>query len=199
MPRIVHFAMAERLAEALVIRPNALAFNVLAWDWNAATFDGFGVRRGVADAVHQGHLLASALLAAGLSPGRIQLIGHSAGGLVATSAAWDLSARHGRPVAQLTLLEPAAFYHDTIFDRLAAGSLAPRVENYWSPGPSAYGRAVTHAGVENCKVVGPSPYFGVFCPLRSDHLSLVRWYADTIADPSRPGGFNASLLLVSSP
>src|SRR4051794_16448206 len=87
MPRTVHFAMAECLADALAKRPNAPAFNLLAWDWNAATFEGLSVRRNVDASVQQGHRLASALMAAGLPPSRIHLIGHSAGSLVATSAA----------------------------------------------------------------------------------------------------------------
>lgn len=199
MPRTVHFGMAQCLADALAKRPNTPPFNLLEWDWNAATFEGLSVRRNVDASVHQGHGLASALLASGLDPSRIHLIGHSAGGLVATSAAWDFLHRFGRPVAHLTLLEPAAFYHSTIFDQLAAGSLAPRVENYWSHGPSAYGREVPHAGVINHKFAGPTPYLGVVCPLRSDHLSVVRWYCDTIADPRLPCGFNASLLLAAGP
>lgn len=199
MPRTVHFEMARRIAEALARRPGAPPFNALGWDWNAATFDHWQARRNVEDAVAQGHLLASALLAAGLAPGRVHLVGHSAGGLVAASAAWDLRHRYGLPVAQLTLLEPAAFYHDTLFGRLAAGTLATRVENYWSPGPSGFGRAVPHAGVANYEVAGPTPYFGVVCPLRSNHLAVVDWYAGTIADPARPGGFNTSLLLAAGP
>ncbi|WP_435016946.1 alpha/beta fold hydrolase [Tundrisphaera sp. TA3] len=195
MPRTVHFTMAERLADGLNRRGLSNQVNLLAWDWNAATFDSLSVRSNVEDAVGQGHLLAAALIRAGVAPSRTHLIGHSAGGLVATSAAWDFATLYGQHAAQLTLLEPAAFYHDVIFGRLSAGSLASRVENYWSPGPSAFGREVAQAGVQNHRVAGPTPFVGVVCPLRSNHLSLVRWYADSIADPNQPAGFNASLLL----
>lgn len=200
MPRTVHFTMAGSLAQALGQRPGSAPgrFNVLAWDWNAATFDHWRARRNIDDAVAQGPRLAAALLGSGLDPARVHLIGHSAGGLVATSAARELALRYGRPVAQLTLLEPAAFYHDTVFDALRAGSLAPRVENYWSPGPSGFGQAAPRPGVANYQVPGPTPYFGVVCPLRSSHLALVDWYVASAADPGRPGGFNTSVLLLAA-
>src|SRR4051812_4229035 len=36
LPGVVHFAIAEQLAQALIRRAGP-AFNILAWDWNAAT------------------------------------------------------------------------------------------------------------------------------------------------------------------
>jgi len=195
--RIVHFGMAEQLA-ASIARRGGPPSNVLGWDWNAATFDSLRPGVNSENAVRQGHALAASLLASGLDPARTHLIGQSAGGMVATSAAWVFAARQGRPVAQLTLLDPATFYHEVIFERLNAGALAPLVENYWSPGPSAFGREVRLPGVRDVRIDGRAPISGVLCPLRSDHLSLVTWYLGTAEDPTRPMGYNSSRLLSGS-
>jgi pimeloyl-ACP methyl ester carboxylesterase len=197
LPWMVHFGMAERLAESLQ-RRGGPAFNVLEWDWNAATFESLRTSTNTAAAISQGQLLAWSLWQSGLDPARIHLIGHSAGGIVATSAA-EFFARHlGRPASQLTLIDPAAYYHSYIFDQMAAGSLCPVVENYWAPGPSAYGRHVPLPGVRNYKIDGPASFAGVICPLRSDHLFLVRWYLRTIEHPETPCGFNTSRLLTDT-
>lgn len=193
MPRVVRFSMADRFAESFH-RRGGPPFNLLGWDWNAATFDNISPKANAEAAVRQGQALASALWFGAIDPGRTHLIGHSAGGMVVTSAARDLALGRGRPVAQLTLLDPATLYHSVIFERLAAGSLSPRVENFWSPGPSAFGREVALPGVQNIRVDGPASYAGLLCPLRSDHLFIVRWYLDTVADGRRPWGFNTSVL-----
>ncbi len=103
----------------------------------------------------------------------------------------------GQPLAQLTLLEPAILYHTLVFERLRAGSAALRVENYWTPGPSGYGCEVAHAGVWNVRVAGPTPNFGVICPLHSSHLFIVEWYIATAEGRACFSGFNTSLLLRS--
>ncbi len=193
-PHIVHFTMAERFAESLA-RRGGPPFNLLAWEWNAATFDDPRPRVNSANAVRQGQALALNLRQAGIDPARTHLIGHSAGGMVVTSAAHVFAKSQGRPVAQLTLLDPATFYHEVIFERLEAGALAPRVENYWSPGPSAYGKEVQLAGVLNYRVVGTASYGGVIFPLRSDHISIVGWYLGSVEDPGLSWGFNTSGLL----
>lgn len=192
-PRLVHFTMAERVAESLA-RRGAPPCNVLGWDWNAATVESLRASPNTEAAVRQGPMLAGTLWAAGVDPARTHLIGHSSGGLVATSAARVFARGLGRPVAHLTLLEPAAFYHSILFERLEAGSLAPVVENYWSPGPSAYGREVRSPGVWNVRIDGPASYVGVVNPLRSDHLYVVRWYLETIERPGHPWGFNRSVV-----
>jgi pimeloyl-ACP methyl ester carboxylesterase len=198
VPRLVHFTMAERLAEAVRARAGD-GLNVLAWDWNAATFESAHPRVNRASTIHQGCLLAAALRGAGVSPGRTHLIGHSAGGIVAASAARALALGCGEGVAQLTFLDPASAYHDVIFRNLAAGSLARRVENYWVPGPSAYGREVRHANVQNTRVPVPSHLFGLLSPVHSGHLYVVRWYVRTVDNPAHPAGFNTSLLLLQEP
>ena len=194
LPHLVHFTMAERLADALVRRGGPRC-NVLAWDWNAATVESLRASTNSEAAVRQGLPLASALWATGIDPARIHLIGHSSGGMVAASAARVLARGFGRPVAQLTLLEPASFHHAILFERLEAGSLAPIVENYWAPGPSAYGREVLLPGVCSYRVDGPASYAGVLCPLRSDHLYIVQWYFETVEHPGLMAGFNRSRLL----
>jgi pimeloyl-ACP methyl ester carboxylesterase len=194
-PGIVHFEMAERLAEALG-RRDGPPCRVLAWAWNAATSDSHWHKVNDRNAIGQGHILAAALLAAGVPPEQTQLIGHSAGSIVATSAAHDLAVRYGRPLARLTLLDPAICYHRIVFEQLHAGTTAQAVENYWAPGPSGFGRAVACPHVWNVRVAGPSPWLGVAWPLRSSHLFLVRWYLSTAEDAARPGGFNTSLPFV---
>jgi pimeloyl-ACP methyl ester carboxylesterase len=197
LPRVVHFTMTERLAESLGHR-GGVAFNVLGWNWNAATFESLNTRVNTEAAIQQGQNLAWSLWQSGLDPARIHLIGHSAGGIVATSAAEFFLNHLGRPAAHLTLLDPAAYYHSYVFDHLEAGRLCPIVENYWSPGPSAYGKEVARPGVRNFRVNGPANVAGVFCPLRSDHLQIVRWYFETVEHPELSFGFNSSQLLIDS-
>ena len=194
LPQLVHFGMAEELGRSMS-RRGGPAMNVLAWDWNAATFESLHPGINLDVAVLQGHALARALRGAGIDPARTHLIGHSAGAIVATSAARVFAVGRGRPVRRLTLLEPATYYHSLVFERMAAGSLAPLVENYWCPGPSAYGREVSIPGVRNFRVDGPASYAGVLCPLRSDHLFIVRWYLETVEDPRRAWGYNTSPVL----
>jgi pimeloyl-ACP methyl ester carboxylesterase len=189
VPRVVHFAMAERVAESL-LRRGGQPYNVLGWDWNSATFESLRPAINSQSAVHQGCALARALWCAGVDPASTHLIGHSAGCIVATSAAHFFARRLGRPAARLTLLEPAAYYHSIIFQQLEAGSLCPIVENFWSPGPSAYGKEARWPGVWNYRVDGPASYLGVILPLQSDHLFIVRWYLKTIERPDCPSGFN---------
>jgi pimeloyl-ACP methyl ester carboxylesterase len=193
-PRTLHFTMSRRFSEAVARRFGA-GFNLLSWDWNAASV--VSLRPGVNDenAVQQGFALADALRGAGVDPSRTHLIGHSSGAIVAAAAARALLNEFGRPVAQLTLLEPATLYHSVIFDRLAAGSAAYCVENYWSPGPSGYGRHVNHLGVWNWRVDNPTPYIGLVSPRHSGHLAVMRWYLATIEDPTCAAGFNISLLV----
>ena len=189
-PQLVHFEMATRVGESLARR--GVGCNVLDWDWNAATCDSLRPSVNSENSVAQGLLLADQLARAGLDPARTHLIGHSAGAIVATSAAHVFATRHGRPVAQLTLLDPATFYHTVIFQRLQAGALAPLVENYYTTSPSAYGREVRLPGVRDVHVVGQAYYAGVICPIRSDHVSLVAWYLTTIDDRAASGGFNTN-------
>jgi pimeloyl-ACP methyl ester carboxylesterase len=195
LPRHVHFEMAKRLSEALARRSGGCPVNLLEWDWNGRTFVGLRLSTNTEAAIRQGPRLASALIRSGVQPGRLHLIGHSAGSLVAASAARCLISWIGVPVAQLTVLEPAAYYHDALFNRLGAGSAARRVENYWAEGPSGFGQAAHYPGIFNACVRGRTPWLGVVAPMRSGHLDVVRWYVATAEQPDRPLGFNASLLL----
>lgn len=190
-PHTVHFTMAERLAEAVARRGSAL--NVLAWSWNGATYVNLNARVNAENNLSHGRMLAAALWRSGLPSSRTHVIGHSAGAIVAASAARTLAIDYGHPLAQLTLLDPAAYYHDVIFDRLAAGASAARVENYWAPAPSGYGRAVPHPGVRNVRVDGQTPWLGLVHPIRSAHLDVVRWYLATVEDRAAAIGFNASV------
>jgi pimeloyl-ACP methyl ester carboxylesterase len=190
-PRAVHFSMAERLAEG-ISRRGGPPLNVLAWNWNGATYLGLNPRINAENNVVQGRRLASALRACGLDPRRTHLIGHSAGGIVAASAAQAMMTEAGRPVAQITLLDPAAYYHHVIFERLAAPTCSVRVENYWAPGLSGYGRAASYPNVLNVRVEAPTPWLGAVDPLRSAHLHVVRWYLGTVEDRSTPAGYNTS-------
>ncbi len=195
MPRTVHFEMAQRLGEAVGRRPGGGSINVLDWNWNAATCVGIRVSTNTEAAISQGPLLAGALFRAGVQPGRVHVIGHSAGSIVAASAARSIARMRGEVVAQVTFLEPAAFYHAVLFERLAAGTAATKVENYWADGPSGYGQFAPYPGVSNTRVQAPTPWLGVLMPMRSGHLDIVRWYVATAEHPECPFGFNASVVL----
>jgi pimeloyl-ACP methyl ester carboxylesterase len=191
-PRTTHFTMAQRLAEA-VARRGGPGVNVLAWDWNAATVVSLRVRVNQENGIVQGRLLAAALGSAEVDPSRTHLIGQSSGAIVAASAARALLEAHGRPVAQVTLLDPAAHYHDVVFDRLAVGSASPRVENYWADGPGAYGRHTGRPGVRDHRVDVAAPRLGAVYMPRSAHWNVVRWYLATVEDRASPVGYNASV------
>ncbi len=194
IPHALHFTMGERLSEAVARRSGA-AFNVMAWNWNAATMVGLRGSRNDANAIEQGRALAAALRSVGLAPSQVHLIGHSSGCIVAASASQSLAATTGQRVAQLTLLEPASMYHDSVFDRLAPWASAHVVENYWAEGPSGFGRHAPYPGVRNWQVPTPHPYLGVVSPQHSSHLGVLRWYFLTVEDPNCPAGFNASIFL----
>jgi pimeloyl-ACP methyl ester carboxylesterase len=189
VPRAVHFTMAEELAAALA-RRGGPPLNVLAWEWNAATFVGLSMHANQENSVAQGCRLAGSLRAAGLPPGRIHLIAQSSGSIVATSAARALCDGLGQRVGQLTLLDPATNYHELVFTRLRAGTTAGLVENYWAPGLSGFGRPVACPGVLNVRVDGPSSLVGAVYFPRSAHWNVVSWYLATVEDRSYPGGFN---------
>jgi len=191
VPRLVHFRMAEELAAALA-RRGGPPRNVLSWDWNAVTYVSASLRTNFDNAVDQGERLSSALRARGLAPASTHLIGQSAGSMVAASAARCLLRDQGQAVAQLTLLDPAAHYHHVVFGRLAAGTASPRVENYWAPGPSGFGREVGCAGVRNFRIEGRTAYLGAIYPPRSSHWDVVHWYFATVEDRACPVGFNAT-------
>jgi pimeloyl-ACP methyl ester carboxylesterase len=194
MPRTVHFEMARHLGLALGRRVGP-PFNVLGWEWNGVSCRSLRASVNDEAAIEQGVALAAALREAGVSPAGTHLIGHSSGCIVAASAGRAIAAGTGERVAQLTLLDPATFHHSLVFERLAAGSAAQRVENYWTAPPSGFGREVNYPGVCNMRVPGPTPWIGLVLPLHSDHLNLVHWYLETAADATRPSGFNTSLLL----
>jgi hypothetical protein len=194
LPRILHFTMYEQVAGAAA-RRGGPALNVFGWDWNGATCVSLAPRANGDAAVMQGRILAAALWRAGARPASTHLIGQSSGTIVAAAAAQTLAFEYGQPVAQLTLLDPAAGYHDVVFERLTAGSLARRVENYWSDDTGAYGREASYHGVENIRVNRPPRSGGLIPARRASHLYVVEWYISTIADTSNPIGFNRSLLL----
>lgn len=194
VPGFLHFTMGNRLSEA-VGRRWGTGFNVLGWDWNAATFVGFHGRRNEENCLRQGQSLADALQRAGIAPDRLHLIGHSSGCIVAAAAAQRLLAAGRGTVAQLTLLEPAECYHDALFERLNPGTAARVVENYWAEGPSAFGRHAPYPGVQNWQVPTARPLLGVVSPVHSSHLEVLRWYFLTVEDPNCPAGFNTSALL----
>lgn len=194
VPGLLHFTMGERLSEAVARRWGA-GFNVLAWDWNAATFVGLNGRRNEENCVRQGYALAVAIQQAGIPANRIHLIGHSSGCIVAAAAAQRLVSAGQGAVAHLTLLEPAEFYHDALFERLVPWAAAQVVENYWAEGPSAFGKHAAYPGVQNWQVPTTRPILGVISPVHSSHLEVLRWYFLTVEDPNCPAGFNTSALL----
>jgi len=192
-PRVVHFGMGEELAAAIARRRGGESPNVLNWNWNARTFTGLSVRSNLDDNVKVGVDLAYRLAALGLSPDRVHLIGHSSGSIVAVSAARTWHGATGVPVAQLTMIDPAAVYHHILFDTLGGGRVSPRVENYWSPGVSGYGRAAAVPGVRDVAVPNPTPWRGAVAVARSGHLEAFRWYLRSVDDASAPAGYNASV------
>ncbi|HEU5116337.1 MAG TPA: hypothetical protein VFT74_06615 [Isosphaeraceae bacterium] len=173
-PHLVHFTLAERYAE--VAGP---AYNVLAWDWNAATLPS--VRPSVVDraAVGQGLMLASVLGQLGVEPSRLHLIGQSTGSVVAASCAQALLHSTGRPVDHLTLLDPSVSQHTLIFEGLNAPGCSRNLEHLYAPGPSGFGALAPYVGVKNYSAPTPSRWRGLFRPSQTDHMNVVRWHLRT--------------------
>lgn len=193
-PHVIHFTMAQTLGQA-VGRHYGASFNVLGWDWNAKTIVSLRAKRNMANAVEQGHELARSLLATGIDPGRLHLIGQSSGCIVAASAARALIQTTRRPVANLTLLDPARMHHELIFGKLAAGTTAYRVENYWVHSVSGYGDTVASPGVSNIRLdlSRKNGLIGLVRPLHSDHINAVKWYINSVDDPGSGVGFHGSI------
>ena len=191
-PWLVRIPEAERLGEA-VGRRGGPPINVLGWDWNGDTYASVRMKPNQAHAVDHGRMLARAILAAGIPPEHVHLIGHSTGAIVAASAARALQEATGRPVAQVTLLDPATPYHDLVFNRIAVGRQARVVHHFWAPGPSGFSQPVGSPGVTDIRVDVPGGWYGLVNLLQSSHLNTARWYVATAGDPTMPGGFNASV------
>jgi hypothetical protein len=177
---LMHATVAERYAEAVAARWGN-GVNVLAWDWNAAAPLGVALDAEQRRAIGQGYALAHALLETGIDPDRIHLIGQSSGCTVAVAAAREYIARTGRRFAQLTLIDPSTLYHEVVFNQLAAGTAAARVQHYWAPGVSGFGRAANRADVPEAAIPGPRRWRGLINPFRSDHTHAVQWHIDSLA------------------
>jgi pimeloyl-ACP methyl ester carboxylesterase len=172
---VMHITAAEHYADAVAARWGNRV-NVLAWDWNGAAPLGVSLEADQHRAVAQGYSLAQAMVRTGLDPDRVHLIGQSSGCTLAAAAARRYLELTGRRVALLTLLDPVACSHQVIFDQLAAGSAAGRVEHYWVPGASGFGRPAGRAGVVEAAIPGPRRWRGLITPLRSDHIHVVQWH-----------------------
>lgn len=191
-PRLVRCTIPEQLALA-VARRGGPVVNVMAWEWNAATWAGLRPEVNQANAVDHGRRLAAALQGAGLAAHKIHLVGQSTGCIVVTAAARALRDQSGTLVGQLTLLDPATLYHHVVFEQLNAGTTSYRVENYWADGPSGFGKSVAYYGVTNMQVDGPKSLIGVVVLPRSSHWHVASWYLDTIEDRGCQAGYNTSL------
>jgi hypothetical protein len=195
-PRTFRYLMGERLAESIA-RRGGPPVNILEWGWNAASFVSVRMSENQENSIAQGRLLAAALWASGAAPGKVHFVGQSSGAIVVASAARTFVDCYRQPVAQVTLLDPATHYHDVVFQQLAVGTAAARVENYWSPGPGAYGRPAGVARVSNIRADVPAPLSGAVLLSRSAHLNVFRYYLATVEDRSCSVGYNVSMTCVA--
>jgi pimeloyl-ACP methyl ester carboxylesterase len=192
LPNRIRCTFGPAAAEAIKCRCGD-SYNILSWDWNGVRVPALGdgpinVGR------DQGRKMAAALRCRGINPCRAQIIGHSLGTVVIAQAATCL-ADLGQ-FAQITLLDPPESMHEEIFQLQCITAHACSVENYWSPGISAYGAHANVAGVQNYKVLGaPHPVIGIVDLSVSNHVYVMRWYYDTIRCPSMRCGFQNSALL----
>lgn len=191
LPNRISATFGSAGAQALKCRCGD-SYNLLSWDWNGVRVGAFNdepLRIGK----EQGCMMAAALRARGVDPERTQIIGHSLGTIVASQAAACLGDLG--PMAQLTLLDPPANYHEDIFCRIGAIRHAHVVENYWSPGVSGYGDHAGYPGVQNYIVRGTTPIRGIVDLSISNHVYVMRWYYETMRCPSIPCGFQNSVFL----
>ena len=192
LPNGIHTTFGSAAAQAIKCRCGD-SYNLLSWDWNGVRISPFNdepLRVGK----QQGRMMAAALRARGVEPGRTQIIGHSLGTIVAAQAAVCL--QDLGPMAQLTLLDTPETYHEQVFIKLAPTCHAGVVENYWSPGPSGYGEHAAIAGVQNYIVRGTTPIVGIVDLSLSNHVYVMRWYYETMRNPLMACGFQNSVLLL---
>lgn len=191
LPNRIHTTFGSASAATLKARCGD-SYNLLSWDWNGVRVSAFNdepLRIGK----QQGRMMAAALRARGVDPGRTHMIGHSLGTIAVSQAAACLSDLG--QTAQLTLLDPPSNYHDDIFCKIGAIYYGQVVENYWSPGCSGYGDHAGYPGVQNYIVRGTTPVVGTVDLSQSNHVYVMRWYYQTIRCPSIPCGFQKSVLL----
>ncbi len=164
-------------------------FNILSWDWNAATLATPITVPNAENAVEQGRLLAQAALDVGVDPARTKLIAHSLGCVLAASTARAMFESGGSPLAVLTFLDAAEFQHAYIFP-LADGAVT-RIENFWAPAPGGMGSPVQLSNIHNVKFDGGfSAMLPPIDPSQSSHVLMVTWYLESINDPNSESGFN---------
>jgi pimeloyl-ACP methyl ester carboxylesterase len=182
--------LAEPYSEA--IGHHTPHVNVLKWAWGAASFPSLKQSVQAHNAIAQGRMLAAALQEAGIPPRKVHLIGQSIGCLLIASAAQSLCCSTGEAVGQLTFLDALWWNHHLIFEELKAHQATSRIVNYWTDGPSGYGKPARYPGVQNCYVEwGPSPLLGVVLYWRGNHVWVSRWYVRRIANPECFYGFDA--------
>jgi pimeloyl-ACP methyl ester carboxylesterase len=192
-PAIRHMRMTTDSAYAHAILSRfGNRFNVLGWNWNAATRDGLTTWQFANMAIWQGHLLACRLKEIGVRPEKTWLIGHSFGAIVMSKAAQEMACECGRPVAQLTMLDAVWFQHRIIFRWFEATCNAACVENYWAGRRSGLGKPARFAGVYNCRVPDRVPWVYIFNPYGT-HAYSVEWYYNSIRCPRCCDGFNRGL------
>jgi hypothetical protein len=172
---LLHLTLAERYAEAINARYRG-GVNIVGWDWNADTLQGLSAEANARGAIGQGQRLAGALLASGVEPAGLQLVGHSTGCVVVTSASRALT-NVGRPPGRLTLIDPAGVEHRVLFEQLGAATSATQVEHAWMPGPSGVGKpAAASVGLHETRLQPKSGLLGFVFPGRADHFNAVRWH-----------------------
>lgn len=172
---LLHLTLAESYAGAINARYQG-GVNILGWNWNADTIQGLGVKSNGRGAIRQGQRLAGALLASGVDPAGLQLVGHSTGCVVVSAASRALT-NTGRPPGRLTLIDPAGAEHRILFEELDAATSAAHVDHLWMPGMTGVGKsAAASPTLHETRLQPKSGLLGLVFPSRADHFNAVRWH-----------------------
>jgi hypothetical protein len=182
--------LAEPYSEA--IGQHTPHINVLKWAWSGASNPAPLQSVQAHNAIAQGRKLAAALQETGIPPHKLHLIGQSLGCLLVAATAQSLCCAAGEPVAQITFLDALWWNHHLIFKEIKAYEFTNRIVNYWTDGPSGYGKPEHYPGVQNCYVEwGPYPVSGLILFWKGNHVWVSRVYVRLMSNPERFYGFDA--------
>jgi hypothetical protein len=193
LPGLLRYVYMQDYAAAMAARVGSGA-NVAVFEYNDQSLVSLDARTNIANTLALGQRLGDGLTERGLTDGEsVQMIGHSLGAFVVTTAARQMGG-----VGQITLLDTWLADVMLLVHEHGLLAAADEVENYWSDAPGGLGGPLTADNVFSYRVDQrefPLPVAATVPFLA--HLAIVFWYQDTILNDQSAVGFGRSLAVGS--